>query len=94
MPCFLVQRGYVLVDILHLLVRETPGRLYVPLVQKATVGARLVEELHFLDLFCDDWAWLSLNRRSRQLLVTCGYERSVFFLVYDRGNRVDVRKAS
>jgi hypothetical protein len=28
--------------------------------------------------WCDDWAWLSLNRRSRQLLVTCGYERSVF----------------
>jgi hypothetical protein len=41
---------------------------------------------------CDDWAWLSLNRRSRQLLVTCGYKRSVFFLVYDRGNRVDVCK--
>jgi hypothetical protein len=41
---------------------------------------------------CDDWVWLSLNRRSRQLLVTCGYERSVFFLVYDRGNRVDVCK--
>jgi hypothetical protein len=46
------------------------------------------------DTLCDDWAWLSLNRRSRQLLVTCGYERSVFFLVYDRGNRVDVCKAS
>jgi hypothetical protein len=43
---------------------------------------------------CDDWAWLSLNRRSRQLLVTYGYERSVFVLVYDRGNRVDVCKAS
>jgi hypothetical protein len=43
---------------------------------------------------CDDWAWLSLNRRSRQLLVTCGYERSMFFLVNDRGNRVDVCKAS
>jgi hypothetical protein len=27
---------------------------------------------------CDDWAWLSLNRRSRQLFVTCGYERSGF----------------
>jgi hypothetical protein len=48
----------------------------------------------FSSIRCDDWAWLSLNRRSRQLLVTCGYERSVFFLVYDRGNRVDVCKAS
>jgi hypothetical protein len=41
-----------------------------------TLG-RVYAELHI----CDDWAWLSLNRRSRQLLVTCGYERSVFFLV-------------
>jgi hypothetical protein len=29
-------------------------------------------------LFCDDWAWLSLNRRSRALIRTCGYERSGF----------------
>jgi hypothetical protein len=31
-----------------------------------------------MDMHCDDWAWLSLNRRSRQLFVTCGYERSGF----------------
>jgi hypothetical protein len=27
---------------------------------------------------CDDWAWLSLNRRSRQLIVTTGYENYEF----------------
>jgi hypothetical protein len=52
MPCFLVQKGYVLVDMLHLLrYVETPGRFYVPLIQKATEGACLFEELHFLDIF-------------------------------------------
>jgi hypothetical protein len=30
---------------------ETPGRFYVPLVQKATVGACFVEELHFYAVF-------------------------------------------
>jgi hypothetical protein len=62
MPCFLVQKGYVLVDILHLLVRETPGQFYVPLFQKATVGARLVKELQFLDLFAFTVARSHLHR--------------------------------
>jgi hypothetical protein len=52
MPCFMVQKDYVMIDSLHLLVRGNPGPiLRARLVQKATIGACLVEELHFWDFF-------------------------------------------
>jgi hypothetical protein len=51
MPCFLVQKGYVLVDILHLLVRGNP----VPILRAvdSESGRRCVpcRRAPFLDIF-------------------------------------------
>jgi hypothetical protein len=72
--CFVKECGLSLLsqrDVMPLLECSFPGQ------EEIDRGRRLGH--------CDDWAWLSLNRRSRLLLVTCGYERSVFSLVYDRG---------
>jgi hypothetical protein len=51
MPCFQVPKGYVLVDILHLLVRGDPRPILRAVDSKATVGACFVEELHFYAIF-------------------------------------------
>jgi hypothetical protein len=52
MPCFLVQKGYVLVDILHLLVRGKPGPILRAVVSKSDCRCAPCQRAPFFGPFC------------------------------------------
>jgi hypothetical protein len=52
MPCFLVQKGYVFVDILHLLVRGNPRPILRAVVSKSDCRYAPCQRAPFLGPFC------------------------------------------
>jgi hypothetical protein len=52
MPCFLVQKGYVLVDILHLLVRGNPGPILRAVVSKSDCRCAPCQRAPIFGPFC------------------------------------------
>jgi hypothetical protein len=52
MPCFLVQKGYVFVDILHLLVRGKPGPILRAVVSESNCRCAPCQRAPFFGPFC------------------------------------------
>jgi hypothetical protein len=52
MPCFFVQKGYVLVDVLHLLVRGNPGPTLRAIVSKSDCRCAPCQRAPFFGPFC------------------------------------------
>jgi hypothetical protein len=52
MPCFLIRKGYVLVDILHLLVRGNPGPILRAVVSKSDRRCGRCRRAPFFGHFC------------------------------------------